>query len=393
VANAALLNYEDADSHEITVRASDGLLSATESYSIAVLNVPPSQPTDADAGANTVAEGAAAGSAVGVSASSSDPNGPPLTYALTDDAGGRFAIHPSSGVISVAGPALLDGPVSHDVAVVASHAGESSAARTFTIAMSNVAPVADIGTLDGGLDRIALVGVPVAFSGSFTDAAVLDTHTASVDWGDGSANETFGGGAVTSPRQAQHTYIAPGQYTVTFTVTDDDGESHAVTSEITVHDPAGSVQSLIDEIDTMIAAESDPTVSALLQQARDLLDGNNGGVENNGALDKIESGDPVAALGKIKAAIESLADAQAAGGADTTALQRLLAVTARSIAQVQLDLAVASVGPSPTKGEKKQLNKIRALIADGVAQFSVANYAAATDKFEDAVQLCVPLID
>ncbi len=38
----------------------------------------------------------------------SDPDADGLTYSLTDDAGGRFAIDPASGQITVANGALLD---------------------------------------------------------------------------------------------------------------------------------------------------------------------------------------------------------------------------------------------------------------------------------------------
>ena len=55
-----------------------------------------------------VAEGAANGTAVGITAFSTDPNGPAPTYALTNDAGGRFAIDPSTGIVTVANSALID---------------------------------------------------------------------------------------------------------------------------------------------------------------------------------------------------------------------------------------------------------------------------------------------
>ncbi|MER9745048.1 cadherin repeat domain-containing protein, partial [Mesorhizobium sp. M0187] len=71
VANASLLNYETATSHTITVQASDGHGGiTTQSFTIAVTDVAPSTPTDTNAAANTVAEGATAGTLVGVTASS-----------------------------------------------------------------------------------------------------------------------------------------------------------------------------------------------------------------------------------------------------------------------------------------------------------------------------------
>ena len=60
--------------------------------------------SDSDAAANQVAENAANGTAVGITALASDAdattNG--ITYRLDDSAGGRFAINSSSGIVTVA---------------------------------------------------------------------------------------------------------------------------------------------------------------------------------------------------------------------------------------------------------------------------------------------------
>src|SRR5207244_1438159 len=108
VANAALLGYETATSHNITVKAADASGAfTTQSFTIDVTDVAPSVPTDGNAAANTVAEGAANGTLVGITASSTDVNGPNVTFSLTDNAGGRFAIDASTGVVSVANGTLL----------------------------------------------------------------------------------------------------------------------------------------------------------------------------------------------------------------------------------------------------------------------------------------------
>ncbi|TWU24731.1 PKD domain-containing protein [Bythopirellula polymerisocia] len=72
--------------------------------------------------------------------------------------------------------------------------------------------------------------------GSFTDAGSLDTHTATVDWGDGSPLAAVtvieaGGNGVLG---ASHIYADNGVYTVAVTVTDDDGESVTQTFQVTV---------------------------------------------------------------------------------------------------------------------------------------------------------------
>src|SRR5207302_1017490 len=102
VADGWLLNFEDATSHNITVQASDGTLTSSQSFSIAVTDVAPSTPTDSDAAANTVALRAFPTRRSSDLASSSDVNGPNVVFSLTNDAGGRFAIDASTGVVTVA---------------------------------------------------------------------------------------------------------------------------------------------------------------------------------------------------------------------------------------------------------------------------------------------------
>jgi hypothetical protein len=78
---------------------------------------------------------------------------------------------------------------------------------------------------DAGPDQIALLGVNVLFDG--TGSSDPDGTVKSYEWdfGDG----TTGAGATTT-----HTYAAPGIYTVTLTVTDDDGATHSDTFSITI---------------------------------------------------------------------------------------------------------------------------------------------------------------
>ena len=72
-------------------------------------DVAPSTPVDSNAGANTVAEGAADGSTVGITASSTDINGPGVTYSLVGDtSGGGFTINATTGVVTVADPSKID---------------------------------------------------------------------------------------------------------------------------------------------------------------------------------------------------------------------------------------------------------------------------------------------
>jgi len=62
--------------------------------------VVPTAPVDNDGTANSVAEGAATAPSWGSPPSRAIPMSHCVTYSLTDDAGGRFAIDPTSGVVT-----------------------------------------------------------------------------------------------------------------------------------------------------------------------------------------------------------------------------------------------------------------------------------------------------
>src|SRR5207237_253292 len=85
----------------VTATSSDGS-TANQAFTLAVLNSPEpvafnTQP-DADTTANQIAQNAAAGTAIGITASAKDPDaGSTVTYSLDDP---RFAINSSTGVIT-----------------------------------------------------------------------------------------------------------------------------------------------------------------------------------------------------------------------------------------------------------------------------------------------------
>src|SRR2546425_255231 len=127
----------------------------------------------------------------------------------------------------------------------------ASASRRFTITGGNVAPV-----VRAGDDRSADEDRSLDFGFDFVDAGTLDTHTASVDWGDRTpvARSTgpspalqlteapFGPpGSVTGLHgtiTGSHTYAANGVYTVTLTVSDDNGGTGSDTLLLTVNNDA-----------------------------------------------------------------------------------------------------------------------------------------------------------
>lgn len=132
---------DDSQTVTITATDSDGAQSTT-SFQLTVHNVAPAQPIDSNSADNTISEGASNGDFVGITASASDVAGDSVTYLLIDDAGGRFQIDSTSGIVSVKDASLLNYELaaSHTITVLASDGTADSVTAIFSIAVANVAP-------------------------------------------------------------------------------------------------------------------------------------------------------------------------------------------------------------------------------------------------------------
>src|SRR6185369_7368114 len=93
----AIPNYETKSSYSINVRASDGTLTSTKAVTVSVTDLAPGFSSGA---AGSVAEGAAANTAV-YTAVASDVAGGTVTYSLSGTDAGAFTIDPSSGVVTI----------------------------------------------------------------------------------------------------------------------------------------------------------------------------------------------------------------------------------------------------------------------------------------------------
>ena len=97
-------------------------------------------PVDLNLSDNSVAEGAPAGTPVGLTVFAANLGGPTVTYSLTaDSSGGGFQINAATGVVTVANGALLDFE-SHPSYTVTAQAtdGILTTSQTFTIAVADV---------------------------------------------------------------------------------------------------------------------------------------------------------------------------------------------------------------------------------------------------------------
>jgi hypothetical protein len=150
VAAGSLLDHEQARFWNISVLAvsADGSKNS-KAFSIALDDVNEFKLggiADANIAApNLVAENAANGTAVGITARAIDADATTntVTYSMLDNAGGRFAINPTTGVITVANSSLLDYEQAKfwNISVLAVSADGSKNSKAFSIAIGDVAGV------------------------------------------------------------------------------------------------------------------------------------------------------------------------------------------------------------------------------------------------------------
>jgi uncharacterized protein len=141
----------DVGSYAVTVTASDGLTSASDSFTINVGNSNDT-PTDIALDATTVAENAADGTTLAI-ATASDPDvDDSRSFSLVDNAGGRFAINAVTGVITIANSALLnfEAATAHAITVRVTDAAGASYDETFSIDVTDANEVPDSLTLANG---------------------------------------------------------------------------------------------------------------------------------------------------------------------------------------------------------------------------------------------------
>ena len=144
MATGATLSYAAATSYTVAVQALDtyGGFSPPAMFTINVTKAPPVPPANLASGIPSVLEGAAYGTLVGITAYSSDIEQDPISYSLTNSAGGRFAIDAVNGLVTVADGSLIsyaDG--SYSITVQASDGHGDSSSTEFTINVNLRSPV------------------------------------------------------------------------------------------------------------------------------------------------------------------------------------------------------------------------------------------------------------
>jgi hypothetical protein len=250
------------------------------------------------------------GSAIGFDGTgSTDPDADFLTYAWDfGDGTGATEVTPTH--------TYVDNGVFQVTLTVTDPEGLSSAVLT-SATISNASPT--VGSLDGAT---ILQGEDYTSAGAFTDPGA-DVWAASVDYGDGSRVQplTLVGSAFT----LSHGYTAPGIYTVTVTINDDDGGVGIGQASVAVQSPQQAIGSLL----TSIAGLTD--VGALSPGNAQAL-----GATLKAALDRLDAGNARAAAGQLRAFINQTNALVPAGNLSSEQGQALVNTVLRIIRAIQL---------------------------------------------------------
>ena len=271
VTGNAALDYETATSHNVIVRATSADTSfSTQSFSITVTDVNEggvSAISDTDGTADLVAENSANGTAVGVTAFASDPDGTDsVSYSLDDNASGRFAIDTNTGLVTVAAGLDREAAASYDITVRATSTDTSFTTKAFTIAIGDVddfdvtAPTDTDGTADA-VNENAANGTAVGITGFATDD---DATTNGVTY---SLFDDAGGrfaidsstGIVTVADGTQLNREADATHDITIRATSDDGSTDDTTFTIAIND--------VDEFEISAISDSDATLDNVDENA------------------------------------------------------------------------------------------------------------------------------
>ncbi len=187
---SGLLNFELTSSHQITVRATsqDGS-SATATFTIQLIDINEGAVgsiSDQNAAANVITENAATGTTVGLAARAVDPDGTDIVlYSLDNNDGGRFAINPLTGVVTLAGTVNRESDgESRSITVRATSTDGSFSTQSFTINIADVdefdvtTPV-DANAAVNSVAENAAIGTTVGITGSAFD---IDATTSVVTY-------------------------------------------------------------------------------------------------------------------------------------------------------------------------------------------------------------------
>lgn len=216
--------------YEITVTATSGSLVKTDKYQVQIdcPAAPPPSPSNvaptADAGGPYNGTEGTPAALDGTGSVDSDGTIASYAWAVTPQSGGSN--DPDAGTSCSLDNAAVSQPNVtctddgiYDVTLTVTDDDGATDDDATTLTLTNANPTFNTGQPAFAAASVTCGANNATLNFGFTDLGSNDTHSASVNWGDGSPAEAASGTSAT------HTYNSGGPYTASVTVTDDDGGS------------------------------------------------------------------------------------------------------------------------------------------------------------------------
>ncbi|WP_404833886.1 cadherin domain-containing protein [Aeromonas media] len=255
------------NTYEVVVRVSDGSAFDEQTFTIAINDVDEfdvTTPTDTNAATDAVDENIAIGSLVGITAFASDADATTnaVTYSLSGNPGGLFAIDPATGVVTVA--TAIDREAlgaSVNIEVTATSADGSSQAQTFTIAINDVdefdvTTPTDTNAATDAVDENIAIGSLVGITAFASDAdATTNAVTYSLSGNPGGLFAIDPATGVVTVATAIDREALGASVNIEVTATSADGSSQAQTFTIAIND--------VDEFDVTTPTDTNAATNAV----------------------------------------------------------------------------------------------------------------------------------
>ncbi len=211
-------------------------------------------------------ENSAIGTTVGITAQASDPDGTDsVTYSLDDNAGGRFTINSTTGVVTVAGSLDRETAATYNITVRATSTDSSSTTQVYTISLGDVdefdvGSVSDTNATTNAVNENAAIGTTVGITASASDAdATTNGITYSLVSDDGGRFAINSSTGVVTVAGAINRETDGPTRNITVRATSADGSFTDQAYTIAIND--------VDEFDVGSVSDTDATTNAVNENA------------------------------------------------------------------------------------------------------------------------------